>query len=86
MIKDGKLKFKESNGPAGVEDLFRAKVEVIRQEKEAPIEASFWKVVMPRDVVSIVKIERSKVGGSSTTKRLKEQSCEPKGEEEKRTL
>ena len=58
MIKDGKLKFKESNGPAGVEDLSRAKEEVIRQEKEAPIEASFEKVVKSRDEVSIARDKR----------------------------
>ena len=30
LIKLGKLKFKESNGSVGVEDLFEAKVEIIR--------------------------------------------------------
>ena len=41
MIKDEKLKFEESNGPARVEDPSRAKATVIMQEKEALIEASF---------------------------------------------
>ena len=36
FIKFGKLKFEESNRPTGVEDLFEAKAEMIRQEKKAP--------------------------------------------------
>ena len=36
LIKFGKLKFEESNGPAGVEDLFEAKAKMIRQEEKAP--------------------------------------------------
>ena len=34
LIDDGKLKFKESNGPVGVEDLFEVKAKMIRQEKK----------------------------------------------------
>ena len=33
MINLGKLKFEELDGPVGVEDLFEAKAEMIRQEK-----------------------------------------------------
>ena len=32
LIKDGKLKFEESDGPTEVEDPSRAKVEIARQE------------------------------------------------------
>ena len=32
MIKDGKLKFEELDGPTKVENLSRAKVEIARQE------------------------------------------------------
>ena len=39
LIKDGKLKFAESNGPVRVEDLFEAKAEMISQEEKAPREA-----------------------------------------------
>ena len=35
LIKDGKLKFKKSDGPVGVEDLFEAKVEMIREEEKS---------------------------------------------------
>ena len=49
MIKVGKLKFEKSNWPARVKDPSLAKAKVIRQEKEAPMEASFWKTVMPMD-------------------------------------
>ena len=35
LIKLGKLKFEESNGPTGVEDLFEAKAEMIRREEKA---------------------------------------------------
>ena len=41
LIKLGKLKFEESNGPVGVEDLSRAKAEMIRQEGKAPRD-KFW--------------------------------------------
>ena len=34
LIKFGKLKFEELNGPAGVEDLFEAKAEMSRQEEK----------------------------------------------------
>ena len=36
LVKLGKLKFEESNGPAEVENLFEAKAEMIRQEEKAP--------------------------------------------------
>ena len=36
LINLGKLKLKESNEPAGVEDLFRAKTEMTRQEEKTP--------------------------------------------------
>ena len=41
---------------------------------------------MPRDKVPIAKIRRSEADCSSTTEGLKEQSCEPNEEEEKKTL
>ena len=41
MIKEGKLKFEESNGPVGVEDPSKAKTKIRRQEKETLREASF---------------------------------------------
>ena len=67
MIKDGKLKFEESNGPIGVEDPSRVKTKMRRQEKEALREASSGKTTMPRDKVPIVKIRRSEAVCSSTT-------------------
>ena len=38
LIKLEKLRFEELNEPAGVEDLFEAKAEMIRQEEKAPME------------------------------------------------
>ena len=85
MIKLGKLKFEESNGPAEVEDLFEAKAEMIRQEENAPREAGSGKMVMPRDEVSIAKDKRGEVS-SLTTEGSKEQLCKPNKEEEKKIL
>ena len=67
----GKLKFEKSNWPAGVENPSWANTEVIRQEKETPMEASFGKTVMAMDYVSIAKIERGEASCSLTTERLK---------------
>ena len=59
MIKDGKLKFEESERPVGVEDPSRAKTKMRKQEKEAPREASSGKATIPRDKVPVVKIKKS---------------------------
>ena len=72
LIKDGKLKFEESNGPVGAEDLFEAKAETTRQEKKTSREIGSWKVAIRRDEVSISKVERGEAEGSSTTKKSKE--------------
>ena len=48
LIKDGKLKFEESDGPIGVEDPSRAKTKMRRQEKEAPMEANFGKTTLAK--------------------------------------
>ena len=85
LIKLGKLKFEESNGPAEVEDLFEAKVEMIRQEEKAPREVGSGKTTIPRDDVSIAKDKRDETSGSLTTKGSKEQLCKP-NKEEKKTL
>ena len=72
LIKEGKLKFKESDGPVGVEDPSKAKTEMRRPEKEAPREASFGKATMPKDKVPVAKIKKkSEAGYSITTKGLK---------------
>ena len=86
MIKVGKLKIGELNGPIRVEDLFTAKVEVTRQEKEAPREASSRKATMPRDKVPVTKIRRNEMGCSSTAEGSKERPHEHNGEEEKKVL
>ena len=67
MIKDGKLKFEQSNEPVGMEDLSRAKGEAVRQEQEAPRETNPGKAIMPSDKVPIAKIKRSEAFCSSTT-------------------
>ena len=46
LINLGKVKFEESDGPVGVEDLFEAKVEMIRQEEKAPREAGSRKATI----------------------------------------
>ena len=86
MINLGKLKFKESNEPIGVEDLYGAKAETTRQEEKASREIGSWKAIIRRDEVSISKVERGKVEGSSTTERSKERLCELNREEEKKML
>ena len=72
MIEEGKLKFEESSGPAGVEDLSRVKAKVMRQEKEAIREVSSEKTVIPRDGVPIFKIRKNETVCSSTIKESKE--------------
>ena len=86
LIKDGKLKFEESDGPVGVEDLSRAKMEMRRQEKEASREASSREATMPRDKVPVAKIRKSEAGYLMTIERSKERLCEMNGEEEKKML
>ena len=71
LIKEGKLKFEESDGPVGVKDPFRAKRKMRRQEKEALREVSSRKATMPRDKVLVAKIKKSEAGCSMTTKWLK---------------
>ena len=70
LINLGKLKFGESNEPAEVEDLFGAKAEATRQEKISR-EIGSRKAVIRKDEVSISKVGRGEVEGSSTTERSK---------------
>ena len=86
LIKDGKLKFEESDEPVGVEDLFEAKAEMIRQEEKAPKEVGSGKSAISRDEVSIAKDKRSEASGSLTTEGSKERLCKPNKEEEKKTF
>ena len=58
LIKDGKLKFEESDGPVGAKDPSRAKTEMKGQEKETIKEASSRKATMPRDKVPVAKIKK----------------------------
>ena len=85
-IKAGKLKIGESNGPAGVEGQSRTKVEVTRQEREAPMEANSGKATMPRDKVLVAKTGRNETGCPSTVEGSKERPHEHNGEEEKKVL
>ena len=80
------MKFEELNGPAGLENPSRAKVNMTRQKRETPKEASTEKAKMPMDRVPIAEIGRSEASRSQTTEKSKEQLCEPIGEEEKRAL
>ena len=86
LIKLGKFKFEELNRPAGVEDLFEAKAEMIRREEKAPREVGSRKATIPRDEVSIAKDKRGETSGSLTTKVSKERLCKPNKEKEKKTL
>ena len=72
LIKDGKLRFEESDGLVGVEDLSRAKTKMRRQEKEAPREASFGKATMPRDKVPVAKLKKSEASYSVISEGSKE--------------
>ena len=67
LIKGGRLKFEEPNRPAGLENLSRARVNMIRQKRETPKEASTEKAKIPMDRVPIAKTERSEAGHSQTT-------------------
>ena len=86
LINDGKLKFKDLDGPAEVEDLSRARVEMTRQEKMIANEANFGKVAMPKEKVPIAKVQKSEAGSSLTTEGSKKRSSEPNGVEEKKAL
>ena len=67
MIKDGKLTFEDLDGPAEVEDPSRIKVEIARQRRGAPMEASIEKATILRDEVPIAKDEKDEASGSLTT-------------------
>ena len=58
LIKEGKLKFEESDGPVGVEDPSWAKIELRRKKKVAPRKASSRKATMLRDKVPVAKIKK----------------------------
>ena len=82
LIKDGKLKVEDLGRPAEVEDSFRTKVEIPRQEEETLKEVNFGKTTMPKE-----KMPTAKASSSSTTKGSKEQPCKlDKEEEEKKAL
>ena len=72
MINDGKLKFEELDGPAEVEDPSRAKVEMPRQEKEAPRGARLGKAAIPKEKVPIAKVQKNEAASSSSTEGSKE--------------
>ena len=86
MINDGKLKFEKLDGPIEFEDPFMAKVEMPRQWKRAPREASPEKVAITKGKVPISKVRRSEIGSSLTTEGSKERSREPNWEEKKKVL
>ena len=71
------MKFEEPNGPAGLEDPLRARVNMTRQKRETPKEASTEKAKMPMDRVPIAKIGKSEAGHWQTTEGSKEQMCKP---------
>ena len=80
------LKFEDLDGPAEVEGLSKAKVEMTRQEKKTTKEANFEKAAMPKEKVPIAKVRKSEAGSSSISERSKERSGKPNGEEEKKVL
>ena len=86
LINLGKLKFEELDGPIGVEDLFEAKAEMIKQEEKALREAGSQKAAIQKDEVSISKVGRGEAEGLSTTERSKERLCELNREEENNKL
>ena len=72
LIREGKLKFEESDGPAGVEYLFGTKTKMTRQEKEILREAISKEATMPKEKVPITKTGKSEAGCSLTTEGSKE--------------
>ena len=72
MINDGKLKFEELNGPVEVEDPSRAKVEILRQKKEALKGARLGKAAILKEKVPMAKVWKNGAGSSSTTEGSKE--------------
>ena len=51
LIREGKLKFEELDGPVGVEYPSGTKAKITRQEKEAPREAVSKKAAMPKEKI-----------------------------------
>ena len=87
LINDGKLKFKDLDGPAQVEDPSRAKVEMTRQKHGILRETSLGKAAMSNEEVPIVEVRKSEEGSSTTTEGSTERPCElDKEEEEKKAL
>ena len=80
------MKFEESNESVGVEDLSRAKAEMIRQEEKAPRETNSGKAAILTDEVPIAKVERNEANCSSTIEGSKERLGKSNGEKEKKTL
>ena len=71
MINLGNLEFEELDEPIGVEDLFEARAEMIRQKEKASKEVGFGKAIISRDEISITKDKRGEVSGLLTTEGLK---------------
>ena len=80
------MKFEELDGPAGLENPSRARVNMTKQKRETPKEASIEKAKRPMDRVPIAKIEISETGRSQTIEESNVQLCEPIEDEEKRAL
>ena len=87
LINDGKLKFKDLDGPAQVEDPSRAKVEMARQKHGAPRETSLGKTAMSNEEVPMAEVRKSEEGSSTTIEGSKERPCKlDKEKEEKKAL
>ena len=86
LINVGKLKFEDLDRPTKVKNRSRKDVEMTRQEKETPKEVNFGKAAISKEKVTIAKVRKSEAGSPSTTEGLKERSCKPNGEEEKKML
>ena len=62
LIIGGRLKFEEPNGPVGLENPSKTRVNMTRQKRETPKEVSTKKEKMPMDRVPIAKTGRSEIG------------------------
>ena len=80
------MKFEESNGPTIVEDLFKTKAKMIRQEENDPREIGPGKAAILTNEVPIAKVERNEANCSSTTEGSKERLGKSNGEKKKKTL
>ena len=81
------MKVDDLGRPAEVEDSFKTKVEMPRQEEETLKEVNLGKATMSNEKVPVIEVRKSERGSSMTTEGSKERPCKlDKEEEEKKAF